>query len=306
MIWSISSHKTFKNCPRQWYYKSIVSDGKVKKIPERVEVTRLSKLKTIDAWRGEIVDRTISEFMVLKIKQKQKVTIDQLIRFAKNIFNKQYDAITGKWDGWKPSFGFIDIEFGREIKDEKLQQAWNDIELSFTNLLNNESLLRDLYEADLLLVQCSLMIKFGDVSVKGTPDLIAFFKNKPPKIFDWKVHTFGTSANEEQLVLYAYLLKKCNPHINFPSYLSNYKIQDIALSEVQLIANEDGFVRNYQIDDEKIEELEQLISNSILEMYGASDLKKYGEIGASDFDVTTYDENCINCPFKKVCNQVEL
>lgn len=307
MNWSISSHKTFNHCQRQWFYKFIVADGRVKKIPERVEITRLSKLKTIDAWRGEIVDRAISETMVNLIRQKRRVTMNDLMSFSNNVFEKQYNAILGKWDGWKPTFGFIDSEFNREIKKEKIEQAKEDIRLSFTNLLNNDLLMKELYDSDILFSQCSLSYKFGEILIRGTPDLLVFYKSKPPKIFDWKVHTFGSHSNEEQLILYAYLLKMGTHHSNFPDYLLKYKIEDIALSEVQLIANETGYTRDYQITEDKIKNLEELISSSMLSMYGVSEFKKYGEIQASDFNITKYGDgdNCTNCAFKKLCNQVE-
>ncbi|MFN3852217.1 MAG: PD-(D/E)XK nuclease family protein [Spirosomataceae bacterium] len=307
MIWSISSYKTFKRCPRQWYYKNIVADGKVKNDAFRVEITRLSRLKTIDAWRGEIVDQIISDDLIRQIRFKNRISIDGTIQLARRIFDKQFEMETAPLSEInKHQFGFIDIEFGREISKEKLERAWADIELALNNFINNTDLITELYDAESLLPQRTLTLTYEGIGVRAVPDLISFFKNKSPKIYDWKVHFEGTNPNEEQLILYALALKNCNPQKGFPEYLTEYDVSEIRLAEVQLIANQSGFTRNYQATDNKIIEMNELLDFSRLQMYGMYQLKKYNETSAGEFVTTADPDNCINCGFQKHCKQVKL
>ncbi len=305
MIWSISSHKTFTRCNRQWFYKTVLADGRAKKNPERVEATRLSKLKTIDGWRGDIVDQILSEHLIKKIRFKEEIPLDYFLSLARRIFEKQYEIETQPIiEGNTRQFGFVDIEYGKEIPIEKKKQAWNDIELALSNIIKNEELINELKSAEILYPQCIMTFTYEGTTIKAIPDLIAFYRNKPPKIFDWKVHTFGTHSNEEQLLLYAVALKHCKPHKVFPKYLENYLVNDIALTEVQLIANGTGYSRHYKATDKKVNELSEMISNSRLQMFGVNQDLKYDEINADEFE-TTYDpDNCLNCGFKKLCKQI--
>lgn len=307
MIWSISSYKTFKRCPRQWYYKNIVADGKVKNDPFRIEITRLSRLKTIDAWRGEIADRIISEELIRKIRSKDNLIITNTIALARKIFDKQFETESLPLNEVeKHQFGFIDTEFGRVIPKEKLERAWSDIELALNNFINNTELINELYDAKLLIPQRTLTLTYEGIGMRAIPDLIAFFSNEPPKIYDWKVHFEGTTPNEEQLVLYALALKNCNPHVGFPESLKKDKVDEIRLAEIQLIANESGFTRNYQATEKKVEMINELLDYSRLQMYGMYQLKKYKETTANEFATTADPDNCFNCGFQKHCKQVEL
>lgn len=307
MIWSISSYKTFKRCPRQWYYKNIVADGKVKNDPFRVEITRLSRLKTIDAWRGDIADQIISEELVRQIRFKNKLSIKNTIDLARRVFDKQFEMESKPLEEvLKHQFGFIDFEFGREIPKEKLERAWSEIELALNNFINNLELINELLDAEVLFPQRPLTLTYEGIGVQAVPDLIAFFRNKPPKIYDWKVHFEGTTPNDEQLVLYALALKHCNPHKDFPEILKEYDVSEIRLAEVQLIANQFGFIRNYNATEKKVEEVNGLLDYSRLQMYGMYQLKKYKDTNANEFITTADPDNCFNCGFQKHCKQVKI
>ena len=64
-MWSISAHKQFKRCQRQWFYKNIMADGRVKKIaigqPKSVPAGQyamqtLAKLKLDTAVAAKLVN----------------------------------------------------------------------------------------------------------------------------------------------------------------------------------------------------------------------------------------------------------
>ncbi|AEI52169.1 PD-(D/E)XK nuclease family protein [Runella slithyformis] len=310
MNWNISAYKTLEKCPRRWFYQDKAANGNAKNDKERVEITRLKKLKTIDGWRGDIVDQIISEVLILKIKRKERVVLEDLLQVARNIFDKQFLLASGQLsdiNGRPPEFVFIDTEFGRTISEEKKQQAWRDIELAIYNFINDELLMKELREANLLLAQWMIPFMYKNINVTAIPDLIAFYNHKPPKIFDWKVHTNGTHPSEEQLLTYAIALTRTKPQDQYSRFVSGLSVNDIGLTEVQLIANNTGFKRHYQCDSDSVKDIERLISGSVLKMYGMDGTKKYKELSAEDFETIyyAYSEQCYNCPFQKPCKQIE-
>ena len=63
MIWSFSASRAFDRCQRSWFYDTIFGNG-VAKDEGRHEIYLLSKLQTISAWRGSIVDKAIETSLV--------------------------------------------------------------------------------------------------------------------------------------------------------------------------------------------------------------------------------------------------
>ncbi len=88
MIWSFSNHNIFRWCQRQWYYKSIHASWQAKD-PLRKETWRLSKLMSINAWRGRIVDKIISDTVVPAMNNGRKVPVENAIKTAKYLFDNQ-------------------------------------------------------------------------------------------------------------------------------------------------------------------------------------------------------------------------
>ncbi|MGN6640003.1 MAG: PD-(D/E)XK nuclease family protein [Mucilaginibacter sp.] len=312
MIWSISGYKQFNKCRRRWYYTNIVADGRVKNDAYRKEVTILSRLQTLDAWRGTIVDDIISRLLVNAINNKIPLQKDYFLREAMNAFNDQLEyAIfqTYRNPGSKTSdknfASLLNYDLGLQIEESELDRAKQDIYNALNNLLDNVEFLEYLKSAKILISQRSLLYPFDRFNVRSKPDLIAFFEDSPPHIFDWKVHTFGTATYDEQLISYGVALYKTvhsKPHIDFPESAKQYSIYDYKLTEYQLLHPE-RIRRDYQMSSEAIEDLSLKISGSLIEMYMSGCHKKYSESDPESFSTTSFIESCHNCPFKKICKQ---
>ncbi|MDO1449552.1 PD-(D/E)XK nuclease family protein [Rhodocytophaga aerolata] len=304
MIWSPSAHKIFSRCPRQWFYKNVMADGRVKKDPLRIEATRLSKLKTIEAWRGMVVDQVISDFIIPRLNRKMTIVKDEVISIARKIFDKQFElACLAPQNYSKIEVGLLEIENGSSISSEQIEKAWAEVESALNNFLLDEELQSELKSGDYLVPQRPLTFKVGSFSVRGFPDLILFRQNSPPIIYDWKVHFFGTISYEQQLMVYALALTRIKPHVDFERYIIGHVGEDIRLTEVQLISHNSNYKRHYYVTSSKLEEIESFISDSLLKMYLAGGYRKYSEISASDFDTTHYPENCTFCSFTKLCKK---
>lgn len=310
MMWSISGYKQFIRCPHQWSLTNKVADDRVKNDPFRKEVTILSKLQSVQAWRGSIVDDIISRLLVNAINSKLSINKDYFLKEAFKKFDQQFEyAIFQKYRETGSIYddssfaALFPVEFGWLNVNEDLQQAREDIRLALCNLLDNKELISYLKSSVKLVSQRPLIYQYNQFSVKAKPDLIAFFNDKPPHIFDWKVHTYGTNTYDEQLVSYAVALYRVNqikPHTDFPTNLSEYKLHDYKLTEYQLLHNE-RLRRDYIITEERLADFYTHLSSSMIDMFMAGAHKPYAEWGPENYTTTDYPENCRNCAFQKIC-----
>src|SRR6266511_1499673 len=89
MIWSFSNSHLFKKCQRQWYFKTHVANANAKKIPLRREAYLLSKLQSIAAWRGSVVDHVIGRRVVPALNNGWGINLANVLSYAKSVFDAQ-------------------------------------------------------------------------------------------------------------------------------------------------------------------------------------------------------------------------
>lgn len=307
MIWSISTYREFRKCQRKWFYKNKIAHWS-KKNKDRREVFILSNLVSISAWRGQIVDYTISNFMIPKILKNTNYSLNEVINYAKKLTSSRYefaknksyrnDSITKSKSEYEYSALFpFEYNTNNNLK-ESFKIAWDEISTALTNIYNNKLLLSDIGKADYLIAQRSLTYKKHGFSIRAVPDLIAFYNDKPPTIIDWKVHVFATKSYNEQLLLYAIALKNCKPHKDFPDNINSFNLLNTRLQEYQLLTNS---LREYQITSEYINEINEYITDGLLDMQRRGCHKNYSELSIDDFDVTHNPQHCKTCNFKKIC-----
>lgn len=305
MIWSFSDSRTFAKCQRRWYFDAVRGYW-TQKDPLRWEAYLLSKLQTVSAWRGQLVDLTITTTFVPALNSRQPPQLHRCLTRARELFNTQRDFAlrhrvreTGMVPSKHPAFAaFLPLEHGEQVTDESLAQAWADIEQALTNLFGMTALLETLQGANLCVAQRALTFDHEGVSVRAVPDLIAFFPDRPPLIVDWKVHTFGTKDYWLQLVTYALALSRCKVHRDFTRFFNGCEPTAIRLVEAQLLTNQ---VREHTLDEDDVGEVEDMIAESAARMALALDGRKHPALQAADFPVTQWPENCAGCPFRRPC-----
>ena len=308
MNWSFSKYREFKKCQRKWFLNEKVG-SRSNKDEFRREIYLLSQLESVDAWRGKIVDYTIGEFIIPRIKKR--INQDEVLCFAKKVARARYDfAFTEKHKeiGIKKTEHDYDYSalYIVEYKDADLdlnlifKKAWNEVEQALKNFLNNSELIEYLITADYLVRQRNLKFSFNDWTVQGVPDLIMFFKHRAPHIFDWKVHYFGTRSYNDQLFLYALALVRCNPHKDFLQYMSNHAATEIDLTEYQLLKNT---IRNYKISFDDLESVCDDIADGIHLMQMKKCDADYKSLLIDDFEKTINIDSCRSCVFKRICKE---
>jgi CRISPR/Cas system-associated exonuclease Cas4 (RecB family) len=300
-MWSYSGSRAFRRCQRQWFFQTKFGHHRAKD-PLRKEAYLLSKLQSLDAWRGSLVDEVITKNIVPIVKRPRSFNLEAVLKEAERCFHEQLDfALKNRIreNDAKPSqalAAFHAIEYGEEITSNDIERAWKDVKTSLTNLLNMEALLAKLRQASHLVSQRSLTFKhFKGESVRAVPDLIAFYRQAPPLIVDWKVNTFGTQDHRGQLSVYAVALARCTIHSDFPDKLQQYEATDFQLMEAQLLTNQ---LREYRLSQSDVDYVDDYIVSTSTLMNLTNNKKG---LLPSDFLSTIYPDNCSRCAFRRLC-----
>ncbi|WP_439373848.1 PD-(D/E)XK nuclease family protein [Bradyrhizobium sp. DASA03120] len=306
MRWSYSASRSFRQCQRQWFFKNIAASGRAND-PLRRRAFLLSKLQSLSAWRGKVVDDVISTMLVPVLNRRGHITLKGLKERASDLFNRQLEfalahpindpnlRVTDEGDEFAL---FYDMEYGQRPSDIDIAQAWSDVDEALTNLFKMERIRDGLKSASYLVAQRGLQFELMDgVTVLAYPDVIAFAAEGPPLIIDWKVHAFGENDARLQLAIYAIALSRAKRHVDFPDQPASDP-STVALIEAQLLTQS---VREHQISEEEIIDAEEYMISSAYEITSLTEGKPFKDLSAKDFQAAQYAESCQRCSFRTIC-----
>lgn len=313
MRWSFSSYRQFNECKRQWFYQNKMANANATKAPERKEAAILRNLQSLNAWRGSMVDYIIGKEVVPCLQQGIWPQYQDVIEAMKTLFQEQYafakakkyrDEGVTKTKAGESFLALYDLEYAPEkITRESLNQAYLEAVQAMKNLFRNQRFLEYLRSASRLVTQRQdLQVKYNEhFTIKAIPDLLVF-EDAPfaLHIIDWKVHSKAQRTYEEQLRLYAWVIKNGERPHDFPEDLHDFPITQIKLTEYQLLTNE---VRKHSISLDDVAQLEQNIAESVAAMDEAKAHWKYTQLDAASFPTNRSEENCRGCRFRKICEQ---
>ena len=159
MIHSFSNFRLFQKCQRQWFLKSKVWCTNTKDL-YRQKIIELSNLKSIHAFRGDVVDYTIDQHIIATLNSGYTAELDETLEFAHEVFTTRREFAEQKLykdSSIKKSYNqeryaaLIELEIGDGLSEKDWEQAWNDVATSLTNLLANNEVVELMEEADYLL-----------------------------------------------------------------------------------------------------------------------------------------------------------
>jgi hypothetical protein len=307
VIWSVSTAKTFDRCQRQWFFKTHVASAKAKDAV-RQRAWRLSKLQSLSAWRGNVVDQVISQEVLPVFARNRPITVERVVASALARFDRQ--LAIGKAHrlheaGFKPSavgddfVAFHALEYDGALKGEDVERARHEVQRAIESFFSMEELIARLRAADRLITQRALSFKHSDTTVRAVPDLIVFKESHPPAIVDWKVHVFGWRDAWLQLAVYAAALTRGAPHSDFPATAA-YTETDVGLLEVQLLT---GALRRHRLTPENIAHADGFIARSFESMLLATGGMNgsASTLSPTDLPATFYPSTCASCPYRSMC-----
>ena len=306
MVSSFSEIRLFRKCQRQWFYKACCASAKAKD-PLRHEAYLLSKLQSLYAWRGQIVDTAVERVLVPALNRGRRPMLKEVLDSARGLFERQL-AFGRQHRVRDPGFklseagdsfaAFYAVEYGKGISDAEAAEAWADVEKALRTLFGFADFKELLRKARYLVAQRSLIFDHSGAKMRAVPDLIAFYANEPPAIVDWKVHTFGVRDYRDQLMTYAIGLKRAKPHSDFPSELRLWNESDIRLFEVQLLR---GIIRAHSIDEADLMANDERIAENIMTLQLATGGEDETDLKPSDFPTAYSPRTCETCAFRKLC-----
>lgn len=306
MIWSHSSAKQFRQCQRQWYYKNCLANHKARDMLRR-EAYLLSKLNSLSAWRGKLVDHVITAYVLPQIIRESSASLDGVLAKARQLFDVQAEFARGNrmrepdmtqtkaseaYAAWQA------IEYNEPITDSDIATAWADVEQALKTFYSMEDIWSRIRAGTRFIAQRALQFTVLGLSVRAVPDLIVFYKDTAPLIIDWKVHSFGQRDAREQLALYALALVCCEPHSDFPVAEKRWQPHEITLIEAQLLTN---ITRQFEFEYGEFAELEARVLFSANEMKLAVGNAKGSELQAQDFALTNDPKRCQRCVYRRLC-----
>ncbi len=307
MLISYSESRQFRQCQRKWFFKNLYASWNAKDLSRR-EAFVLSKLQSLSAWRGSIVDTVLSSTVLPRIQQRGSITQSDVLAVARSIFETQRTFATAhriREPGLRVGAhgnafaAWYDVEYGAPPSDSELDQAWTEIETSLCNALGMTSLFADLRRRKVI-AQPRLFHDLDTVKVSANPDVAAFGDDQTVRIVDWKVHSFGLRAAKQQLALYAGVLHRGQPQGYFPYDPRLLPIESFVLSEVQLLNNE---VHEYKVTDDDIDEIFDEIFESAESIRLARGTGDAADRQAFEYTATPWVESCDRCSFRKICRE---
>ena len=306
MTWSYSAAKAFTACQKLWFYRHILASGR-SSVPIEREAHVLSKLQSLSAWRGQVVDQVIAQRLIPAVNRGETPTLRGLLREARSIFDAQLAfglAHKVREPGMRASkvgltfAAFFNVEYGLPIPQQSIDQAWCEVQASFTTLFSMSDVRARLRNASHRVAQRKLWFDLDSVKVRAVPDLLVFYDAASPLIVDWKVHTTGSWDYRLQLTLYALALTRSKSHVDFPSALAGLSPTHIDLLEVQLLT---GAAREFVLDDADVLEAENYVTETSNEMTLALGTDACGPPRPDDFESTHFPGLCERCSFRKIC-----
>lgn len=308
MNWSYSAGRTFAECPRRWFYRAVVAHHAAKD-PVRRAAYLLGKQDSVWSWRGRLVDEVVSQRAVPLLGAGRVPDLPTLVAAAQARFGAQLEfarahrlSDPGLKPSQHPDFLILsELEAGTPPTDAALADLWAGVETALANFLALTPLLVRLLAARLLLPQRALSYGFtlpdGErVTVRAVPDLLAFFRDAPPLIVDWKVSARAVIAHREQLVGYALALSRSRGGPGLPPFRAGAAATE--LLEVQLLAGE---LRPHPLTDADVREAEAHTVASAAALRTLLRERAKGDLDPSTVPPTTDLGRCGGCPYKLLC-----
>jgi hypothetical protein len=224
---------------------------------------------------------------------------DSQLQFAKSHSGRMPESNDLEIDG-NPSCTLFELEYGGNLEQRLIDRAHEEIRVSLFNLMNSHLITEVGTNGVYLVAQRTLQFQFANVCVTCTPDLIAFFPDRPPTIVDWKVQAPKHKEHWLQLGVYGVALSRASPHKDFPEHSRSNLIDPtkIGIIEFQLLRNQE--IR-YSLMPDDIVDIEDYIyttSNRMLRTINGCEISK---ILVEQLPTTTFPETCMACQFRKIC-----
>jgi CRISPR/Cas system-associated exonuclease Cas4 (RecB family) len=301
MRWSFSSHRTFRRCQRQYFFGSIAANHKTKD-RIRKEAYLLKQVKQLSTWKGTIIHQGIHKFVIPYLIDRKSIdwsavsdkTLDLAKRqfaFSKALKYRQQGIAKSHHDDYCI---LTEHDRGEEVPTEIIDKIYNDIIDCLNGTTFQKEIIPFVEGQKGYYSERNLSQKYEGAQISAVADLIFTRPSGSVAIVDWKYeqdYSFGD--HKHQVALYGWVLKHqwniANPEL-------------IELYEVQL---REGRIVRHEFNLSVMEELEDLMFQSIHEIRALCEDRKYADQDINDFEFARSGNSCAFCSFVKLCREVK-
>lgn len=275
--WSVSRHKTFNGCKRQYYLNYYVARN-AHKSPYKVvkRVRELKNRKILAFWKGTVIHEMIAGILKARRARIEFLNIEFEYKTARDRFIEGLEEIAPK-----ASFGF-----GAPPLQKFIDEAVEEFDTIMENLRNSEiyNWLLTLRAEEVLEIDPPFNnFMFNGTKVYAIPDVLARVDGIY-YIVDWKTGKIPSMKNQASI----YKLYVAHKYDADPD---NIKIKVGGLGE-----GRDTYAHTMSL-----EETEEFIESSKGDMLDLMDER--GLTRAEDFPLTDNTFRCRYCSFREICGR---
>jgi hypothetical protein len=298
--WSISAHRCFQRCQRQYYFSNIMAYHNTND-KRRREAYILKQLQNLPAWRGRLFDKGIERFVIPAIKNGEFIDFEQVTQqtielahqqFAFSKARKYRDPGTKKGAAGDEFCALFPHEYGLGVSHEEFESVLQDIVCCFENLQRLAEFLDYIRQRKWYGVQRTLSFNLDEVAVEGRPDLLFFRGEGQLTIIDWKTESNETSDNRPQLLAYALGAIRGWPQA---------RLEELEIYEANVMKDE---VRRHHVTERDLLETEDFIFSSIFRIRSLIQGGKFSDQHPEDYELANSPNTCQYCSFRKLCLEV--
>ena len=299
MKWSYSVHTAMRRCQRLLAFAHVMASHNARD-PQRREAYILKQLQHLSAWQGSLVHKVLATTFLEDLRATRPVNPPALAAAAQDLARRQL-AFSAARRYREPGqtkraagdayCALSEHELGWEISPQVLRGVHATIRRCFENLAAQTNFLARLYAGFGHMAECPLTFRFNEASVAATPDLVFLRAEGQPTVVDWKITEGETNDYSRQVLIYALAVARCG-------HWSRVSAEAIELYEVNLLKNR---IRQHRVTDERLEETEDFIYRSIMELKTLVGDGRFGELDLDEFEVAEQPATCSHCHFRLLC-----
>lgn len=299
MRWSLSAHRMFKRCQRQYYFAHIAAHHSAKSDNIRREAYRLKQVKSLSAWKGSLIHEGINQFVLPCLQQKEQIDWEEAINRTIELAKRQFEfsrtqRLQKSWNFKDGKCILLEHERGEEISKAELDKVYTEISICFDNLASHKDVISYIQGRDLYYSERVFSHNYDGAQVYIVPDLIFSRSYGYPTIIDWKVEQdYAYGQHKLQVALYAWVLW---------NKWDIKKPEDVELYEVQLL---EGNVIEHSCNSGILKGLEDFMFQSICEIRSLCGDHKYHDQNLEDYEFAKKPNTCLYCSFQRLCREVE-
>lgn len=296
--WSVSRDRTFRTCPRQYWFNHYGFWGGWEwEVEPRIrEIYILKQLQSRQMWVGDIVHTCIKRSLENMSRRIPLLPIDEILRITRDRMRSDFrQSRDGLYrDNPKAACGLFEHEYRVPVTDQEWLDCAEQVDQCLRNFYASEAYaqLQRTKPEDFLEIE-----NFSRFEIDGIPITVkldcATRESDHIVVWDWKTGKWdGRESDQLQLACYAFYIQK--------TY--NVPIHAVRQRRVDLMRG--GEFKETVFHERGLEELLTYIRGSVGDMMNLLDDRENNRASEDRFSKVERRDVCSRCSFLRVCEPV--